>query len=293
MSPSRVAVVARLWLFEPASGSVIANTIFVPLADGPGATARFCASEPKRAISSAQIAGDDEDEQQRASLRRELLAHDRELAHASAAAAVGLGQVHRQEAVVGDGLPQLVGLAARARLLGEVLVAERRREVAYGRPDQLVLGALGEVHGRPAVPNGERTAPYFAAASRKRVVRCTGSVSSFGITYSPRRRMVSSVPSRLSGPIPNDTWSAPALSHRWHAASAWSGVPADHAAASDRGPHHLLGHLGQEIGPLRYPVGMRERVVVPVHVALQVRGVRRDHVVHRVVDVLARRTPPW
>ncbi len=42
-----------------------------------------------------------------------------------------------------------------------------------------------------------------AAASRKRVVRWTGSVSSFGMTYSPIRRIVSRVPSSVSGPMPN------------------------------------------------------------------------------------------
>ena len=43
------------------------------------------------------------------------------------AAAVLLGQVHGEEAVVGDRLPQLVGLVAGRGPLGEVLVAERRR----------------------------------------------------------------------------------------------------------------------------------------------------------------------
>ena len=55
-------------------------------------------------------------------------------------------EVHREEAVVGDRLPELLGLAAGTHLLGEVLVAELRREVADRGPDHLVLGALGEVH---------------------------------------------------------------------------------------------------------------------------------------------------
>ena len=56
------------------------------------------------------------------------------------------GRCTREEAEVGDRLPELVGLAAGARLLGEVLVAELRGDVADGVPQHLVLGALGEVH---------------------------------------------------------------------------------------------------------------------------------------------------
>ena len=84
--------------------------------------------------------GGHEDQEQRASLRRDLLAHDRELGHAAAATAVGLGEVHREEALVGERLPQLVGLRAGAVALGEVLVAELPGDVGDGLAQHDVLG---------------------------------------------------------------------------------------------------------------------------------------------------------
>ena len=145
MSPSRVAVVERRWLFDPASGSVIANAIFSPAASA-GSHCCFWSSVPKRAISSPQIAADT-----RISSSGQPCA-----ASSSHTIASSLmppppppysgGRCTREEAVVGDRLPELVGLAAGARLLGEVLVAELRREVAHRGPQHLVLGALGEVH---------------------------------------------------------------------------------------------------------------------------------------------------
>ncbi len=90
-------------------------------------------------------------------MRRELLAHDGELTDATAPAAVLGREVHREEAVVGDRLPELLGLAPGTHLLGEVLVAELRREVADGAPDHFVLGALREVHrlARSWMPSGQ------------------------------------------------------------------------------------------------------------------------------------------
>ena len=148
MSPSRTAVVESRWVLEPASGSVIANAIFSPVAER---------GEPLLLLLVGPEAGDQlgadrrrhEEQQERAPLRGELLGHDGELADAAPAAAVLGWEVHREEAVVGDRLPERLGLAAGPDLLGEVLVAELGREVADRGPDHLVLGALGEVH-RPA-----------------------------------------------------------------------------------------------------------------------------------------------
>ena len=56
-SPSRVAVVEMLWLFDPASGSVMANTIFSPV-HSPGSQRCFWASSPKRLMTSAEIAAE-------------------------------------------------------------------------------------------------------------------------------------------------------------------------------------------------------------------------------------------
>ncbi len=59
MSPSRVAVVAILWLLEPASGSVMANAIFSSPEPKRGSHDSFCcSSEPKWAMMVAQMAGD-------------------------------------------------------------------------------------------------------------------------------------------------------------------------------------------------------------------------------------------
>src|SRR5262245_47288435 len=189
-----------------------------------------------------------EQEQQRAPLRGQLLGHDGELTDTATAAAVLRWEVHRQEPMVRDRLPQLVGSLPAAHLLGVVVVAEPRREVPDRGSDHLVLGALGEVQV-PLPSRGQ------AAASRNRVVRCTGSVSSFGMTYSPSSRMVSSVPSSVSGPIPNTSWSAPALSHAWQAMSAWSGVPAtmpvppmDARTASSVMSGRSSGHCGTQSG---------------------------------------------
>ena len=59
-----------------------------------------------------------------------------------------------------------------------------------------------------------------AASRRKRLVRCSGSGSSRGITCSPSSRIVRSASSCSAGPKPNDTWSAPAASHCLHASRA-------------------------------------------------------------------------
>ncbi len=110
--------------------------------------------EPARALLAGTEARDQlgadpgrhQHEEQRTSLRGELLAHHHELAQAATTAAVLLGQVHREESGLGDGLPQLLGLPAGDRALVEVLVSERRRDPAHGRPKHHVLVGLGELH---------------------------------------------------------------------------------------------------------------------------------------------------
>jgi hypothetical protein len=57
-SPSRTAVVSSLWVLEPASGSVMAKTIFSSPLASPGSQRSRCPSVPKRASSVPQIAGD-------------------------------------------------------------------------------------------------------------------------------------------------------------------------------------------------------------------------------------------
>ena len=58
MSPSRVAVVASRWVFEPASGSVMAKAIFVVPVARPGSHRFFSWSLPNRARMVPQIAGE-------------------------------------------------------------------------------------------------------------------------------------------------------------------------------------------------------------------------------------------
>ena len=134
-----MAVVDRLWLLEPASGSVMAKTTFSPCTR-PGSHAPRCSSVPKRAMSSALIAADTMISSSGDTSGGELLAHDGQLGHAPAAAAPFLGEVHGEEAVVGDRLPELVGGAVLARAGCVVVVAEPARHAGDGIAEQLVLG---------------------------------------------------------------------------------------------------------------------------------------------------------
>jgi hypothetical protein len=127
-----------LWLFEPASGSVIAKAILAPVAR-PGSHALRCSSVPNRAISSPQMAAETR-------MSSSGLADDRELGDAASAAPVVLGQVDAEEAQVGDGLPQLLGLLAAPGPFDEVRMAEPAGHVGDGLPQQGVLGTLGELH---------------------------------------------------------------------------------------------------------------------------------------------------
>ena len=57
-SPSRVAVVARRWVLDPASGSVIAKTTFVRPFARPGSHSLRSSGEPNSPITSAEIAAE-------------------------------------------------------------------------------------------------------------------------------------------------------------------------------------------------------------------------------------------
>jgi hypothetical protein len=105
---------------------VIANTIFSPFASA-GSHSDFCVAPEARDHLGADRGGDD-DQQERTSLRREFLAHDRELGDAAAATAPLLRQVDREKAMFGDRAPELVTLASTPRTLREVAVTELRAD---------------------------------------------------------------------------------------------------------------------------------------------------------------------
>src|SRR6266511_1397229 len=90
----------------------------------------------------------DDDPQHRAARRAELLAHDRELRHAETAAAVLLRKVDADEARLGDGIPELRRLLARARLFPEVGLAELRSDSGDGLAEEFLLAGLDEDHER-------------------------------------------------------------------------------------------------------------------------------------------------
>ncbi len=87
-----------------------------------------------------------EDEQERTPLRRQLLLHDRQLAHPPATAAVLLRQVHAEEARRRHRHPELAGAPTGPGAFGEVLVPEPRSDAADRLAQHLVLGRFGEVH---------------------------------------------------------------------------------------------------------------------------------------------------
>ena len=86
----------------------------------------------------------DDHQQQRAALGGELLAHRRDVADAAAPAAVLLGDVDAEVAVLADLQPQLGGLLAGARLLGEPLAAVLRGQPRHRLAQLLALLGLGE-----------------------------------------------------------------------------------------------------------------------------------------------------
>src|SRR6185436_950339 len=89
----------------------------------------------------------DDHHQQRAALRGELLADRGDVADAAAPAAVLLGDVDAEVAVLPHLQPQVGGLAAAAGLLGEVLAPVLRRQPRH-LPAQLLalLGLAEAVH---------------------------------------------------------------------------------------------------------------------------------------------------
>ena len=143
-SPSLRAVVVMLWVLVPASGSVIAKAIV------RGAVAD--AGQPPLLLLLGAVAGDDgaadrradDHEQQRAALGGELLAHRGDVADPAAPAAVLLGDVDAEVAVLADLQPQVRGLAARARLLGEVVAAVLAGELRHLLAQRLALLGLAE-----------------------------------------------------------------------------------------------------------------------------------------------------
>src|SRR5215469_2548717 len=90
--------------------------------------------------------GRDDHHQQATTRRREFLQDDRQLVHASPAAAELLRQVHAQEAKLACVLPELRQLPPGARLLGEVGVAIPAAQLSHRRAQRALLVGLGEVH---------------------------------------------------------------------------------------------------------------------------------------------------
>ena len=88
-SPSRRATVASRWKFEPASGSVMAKTIFTrAVGDAGQEPLRAAPSVPCLAMIGAGDRRRHHEQQQRAAGRGQLLADDRQFGDAAAAAAV-------------------------------------------------------------------------------------------------------------------------------------------------------------------------------------------------------------
>ena len=168
-SPSRRAVVVMLWVLVPASGSVIAKAIVRrAVAD---------AGQPALLLLLGAVAADDraadrrahDHEQQRAALRGELLADRGDVADAAAPAAVLLGDVDAEVAVLADLQPQVGGLAAGARLLGEVVAAVLGGELRHLLAQRLALLGLAErvltASPSPSVELVETTARTAPAAT--------------------------------------------------------------------------------------------------------------------------------
>ena len=116
-----------------------------------------CASVPNRATSSAQIPADTSTRSSGHPCAASSSLTTDQLAQAAATAAVLLGQVHREEAGLGDGLPQLVGLpAGDARARGSTRVrtsaamsatAARSIACSSGSVKSIRSGRVGVVQG--------------------------------------------------------------------------------------------------------------------------------------------------
>ncbi len=143
-SPSRRAVVVMLWEFVPASGSVIANAIVAVPSAMPGSHGALLLLGAEPVDDRAADRRADHHHQQRAALRGELLADGRDVADAAAPAAVLLGDVDAEVAVPADLQPQLGGLAAAARLRGEVVAAVAAGQLGHLAAQRDPLVGLGE-----------------------------------------------------------------------------------------------------------------------------------------------------
>ena len=143
-----VAVAAR------GGGDVVGVGAGVGLGDREGhrAGAVAQAGQPLLLLRLGAVAGDDraadrradDHQQQRAALRGELLADRGDVADAAAPAAVLLGDVDAEVAVLADLEPEVGGLAAGAGLLGEVLAAVLAGQLGDLRAQLLALLGLGE-----------------------------------------------------------------------------------------------------------------------------------------------------
>ena len=145
-SPSRRAVVDSWCVFEPASGSVIANTTLRWPAAMPGSQAFFCALA---AVAGEDLAGDrarDQQQEQRGALGGGLLAHQRQLGEAGAAAAELLGDVDPDESLAAERLPQLGGGLVPLGVLGVVRAAVRGRDPGHRLTDGRVVRVLVKLH---------------------------------------------------------------------------------------------------------------------------------------------------
>ena len=143
-SPSRRAVVVMLCELVPASGSVIANAIVCVPSAMPGSQRCFCSSVPNRLITVPQMAGLTTIISSGQPCAASSSQHRRHVADAAATAAVLLGDVDAEVAVLADLQPQVGGLAAAARLLHEVVPPVAAGELGDRRAQRRALLGLGE-----------------------------------------------------------------------------------------------------------------------------------------------------
>src|SRR5215207_9099398 len=133
VSPRRSTEVARLCELVPASGSVIANAIFVVPAAMPRSQRSFCASVPWRAMMLPTIA-----------------------------AAPLLGQVHTEVALLREGVPELGRRLVGGVLLAGVVLREAVADAAHRLAD---LALLLRGHQRQRGFGGDRHARIMPACA--------------------------------------------------------------------------------------------------------------------------------
>ena len=146
---ARSTEVERLCEFVPASGSVIANAIFVVPAAMPRSQRSFCSSVPWRARMLPTIAGETtirSSDLPAAAISSPTVAS---AGHAEPAAAPLLGQVHAEVALLGERVPQLGGRLAGRVLLARVVLGEAVADAAHGCADLALLVGRDPAGGRP------------------------------------------------------------------------------------------------------------------------------------------------